>query len=183
MLNTLAGIIASSGGAAAGGDYESIATVTVGSGGATTINFNSIPSTYQHLQIRFSLTTTLNNMPLIANFNADTANNYARHYLLGQGTTVGAGAIANTNTINFFGYAIGTNTTNPTVGVIDLLDYDDTNKFKTTRTLVGMDANGSGEIVLSSGLYRSTSAITAIELAAGSDFAQYSSFALYGIKG
>jgi len=34
------------------GDFESIATVTVGAGGSSEINFTSIPSTYQHLQIR-----------------------------------------------------------------------------------------------------------------------------------
>ena len=37
---------------AAGGDFESIATVTVGGGGAASIEFTSIPGTYQHLQIR-----------------------------------------------------------------------------------------------------------------------------------
>ena len=34
------------------GSYESIATVTVGSGGAASVEFTSIPSTYTHLQIR-----------------------------------------------------------------------------------------------------------------------------------
>lgn len=33
-------------------DYDSIATTTVGAGGAASITFSSIPSTYQHLQIR-----------------------------------------------------------------------------------------------------------------------------------
>jgi hypothetical protein len=33
-------------------DFESIATVTVGGGGAATVEFTSIPGTYQHLQIR-----------------------------------------------------------------------------------------------------------------------------------
>jgi hypothetical protein len=32
--------------------YESIATVTVGGGGAATVAFTSIPATYTHLQIR-----------------------------------------------------------------------------------------------------------------------------------
>ena len=32
--------------------YESIATVSVGSGGQSSIVFSSIPSTYKHLQLR-----------------------------------------------------------------------------------------------------------------------------------
>ena len=36
------------------GDYESIATVTVGAGGSSSVTFSSIPSTYTHLQIRFT---------------------------------------------------------------------------------------------------------------------------------
>ena len=60
MLPSLIGIIASSGGVAAGGSYESIATVTSsGSGGSTDLSFTSIPSTYQHLQIAvISIVTT-----------------------------------------------------------------------------------------------------------------------------
>ena len=38
--------------------YESIQTITVGSGGASTIVFSSIPSTYAHLQIRALNITT-----------------------------------------------------------------------------------------------------------------------------
>jgi hypothetical protein len=34
------------------GDYQSIETVTVGSGGQATITFASIPATFKHLQIR-----------------------------------------------------------------------------------------------------------------------------------
>jgi hypothetical protein len=40
------GVIASSRLAAAVGDFESIATVTVGGGGAASVTFSSIPATY-----------------------------------------------------------------------------------------------------------------------------------------
>ena len=46
------GIIASSKAVAVPNSYESIATVTVGSGGTSEINFTSIPATYTHLQLR-----------------------------------------------------------------------------------------------------------------------------------
>jgi hypothetical protein len=67
-------------------------------------------------------------------------------------------------------------------GIVDILDYANTNKYKTLRALAGVDFNGSGRVGLTSGLWQSTSAINAITLE-GSSFVQYSSFALYGIKG
>jgi hypothetical protein len=69
--------------------------------------------------------------------------------------------------------------------VCDILDYRDTNKFKTIRTIGGFDNNGSGVVSLRSGVYRSTNAITSIKLFnnPGNNFAQYSSCALYGVKG
>jgi len=65
------------------------------------------------------------------------------------------------------------------------LDYANTNKNKTIRTLGGQDANGSGEVVFISGLWmNSSTAVNAITLVlpGGGNFAQYSSFALYGVK-
>ena len=70
--------------------------------------------------------------------------------------------------------------------VIDILDYANVNKYKTTRTLGGAELNqASSEIVFQSGLWRSTNAITSIGFteATGSNFEQYTQFALYGIKG
>jgi N-methylhydantoinase A/oxoprolinase/acetone carboxylase beta subunit len=54
------GIIASSK-LSAVGDFESIATVTVG---GTSITFSSIPSTYTHLQIRILVSGPANNPAL-----------------------------------------------------------------------------------------------------------------------
>ena len=65
--------------------------------------------------------------------------------------------------------------------IVDILDYANTNKYKTMRALDGFDANGSGYAVLWSGNWRSTSAVSTITITGGT-FAQYSSFALYGIK-
>jgi len=72
------------------------------------------------------------------------------------------------------------------VVVIDILDYANTNKYKTTRALAGLDINAAGGfIALRSGNWRNTNAITTITLKPESSriFAQYSQFALYGIKG
>jgi hypothetical protein len=67
--------------------------------------------------------------------------------------------------------------------IIDILDYANTNKYKTQRSLGGNDRNGAGYIDFSSGNWRNTNAITSIDIKAlyGTGFAQYSHFALYGI--
>lgn len=180
MLNSLIGIIASSGGVTSTNSYESIATTTVGVGGTSTITFSSIPSTYQHLQIRaFTIGSSDNYFTIRAN--SDTGSNYAYHQLTGDGTSVTAGAGSSTSTM-FSGQGSGSSS-NGAVAVVDLLDYANTNKFKTFRTLTGYDINSVGGIWYRSGLWQNTNAVNNITLVSGGTFAQYSSFALYGIKG
>lgn len=165
--------------------YESIATVTVGAGGASTISFSSIPSTYQHLQIR-GISNSGDASYIAAQFNADTGSNYSNHAIYGDdsGTLV---AQATAPATNFFvsrsnysaGNIFGT-------GICDILDYTNTNKYTTTRTLAGNDSNGTagGVVFVSSGSWRNTAAVTSILIYPTSgSFRQYSSFALYGIKG
>jgi hypothetical protein len=71
------------------------------------------------------------------------------------------------------------------VAVCDILDYTNTNKYKTVRSLSGHDQNGSGYVTLMSGSWRNTAAITSITIlrdSGGANLTQYSQFALYGIK-
>jgi len=161
-------------------DYDSISTVIVGSGGSSSIVFSSIPSTYSSLQIRFSATSTSGTALLLRVNNLSTAS-YARHALYGNGATTAAGNNFNTDPY-IYGYSGSITATNPTVGIIDILDYQDTSKNKTVRCLIGNDKNGSGVIEYTSLLYPSTSAISTLELYGGANFNQYSKFALYGIK-
>ena len=171
------------------GSYESISTATVGAGGASTISFTSIPSTYKHLQIRYSghLVGTANDYAsLWMQFNSDTSANYSYHRLYGTGSA--AFSDASTNQTRALTTWIPDNLTQSLsygASVIDILDYTDTNKYKTIRDLGGFDLNGSGIVALFSGLWMNTSAITSISLVSSQsqNFAQYSQFALYGIKG
>jgi hypothetical protein len=183
MLNTISGLLGDGAGVAT--SYESISTTTVGAGGALSVTFSSIPSTYTHLQIRgFNRDTTVisGSQVLTVQFNGDTAANYSLHRLTADGATAAAAGSASTSN-----FVVGTTIANVanTFGtfVLDILDYKDTNKYKTARTLEGSDANGTGIVALRSGSWRSTSAITSISLTpTGTGIAQYSSFALYGIK-
>lgn len=180
-MSPILGIIASSKFAAVG-DFESIATVTVGSGGAANVEFTSIPGTYTHLQIRLiSSNTGANNQSSTLIFNSDTGSNYSYHRLYGTGSGTGADAAANASGILV---AVETNTSS-TFGasIIDVLDYKNTDKYKTVRSLTGWENNSDGRLFFLSGNWRSTSAITSIKITPQTNnFAQYSHFALYGCK-
>ena len=157
--------------------------VQVGSGGSSTIEFTSIPSTYKHLQIRgIGRTTSGNSVDFRIRMNSDTGSNYARHSIRGEGTAVSAEGNASQvymwldraipGAADIFGGVI-----------VDILDYANTNKYKTMRGLAGNDRNGAGVIALSSGLWMSTSAITSLTITLETgNFTQYSSIALYGCK-
>ena len=190
MLNTIFGSL-SEGVAASTNSYESISTVTIGSGGASNIEFSSIPSTYTHLQIRCSAEGADGSGPgamsIDVVINSDTGANYSRHRLYGDGSSVGADG-GGSQTDMFGGLLNYSASVNNIFGaaVIDILDYANTNKYKTLRSLSGYDANGSGYAMFLSGLWQSTSAITNIKIYPDNrsyTLRQYSSFALYGIKG
>jgi hypothetical protein len=116
-----------------------------------------------------------------------SSSGYSYHNFRGTGSTVtagGAGSLDRTypalslcssgsGFTNIFG-----------AGIIDILDYANTNKYKTIRTLFGVDGD-SNRIGLSSGSWQNTAAITSISLKDqnGGNFVQYTSVALYGIKG
>jgi hypothetical protein len=188
-VSPILGIIASSKLTAAAGDYESIATVSVGSGGSASISFTSIPADYTHLQIRYSAhleDTTSDYAALWMQFNSDTGANYSYHRLYGNGSAASAdAATSQTKVLTTWTPDNVTQSLSYGASIIDILDYANTNKYKTIRNFGGFDLNGSGIVALFSGLWMSTSAITSISLVSSNseNFAQYSHFALYGIKG
>jgi len=161
------------------GSYDSLATVTVPSGGAASITFAGIPTGYKHLQIRTSYNTITNPDNIGMTLNGSVTPSRA-HYVYGNGTS----ALAGDTTSNLFTIQAGASSTTMYGMVIDLLDYSNTNKNKTLRALGGGDFNGSGVVWLSSALYATTSAITSLTLqgSGGQSLTQYSQFALFGVK-
>jgi hypothetical protein len=118
-------------------------------------------------------------------FNSDTGANYAEHGLYGDRATVAAYGVANASASNVYRIAGGSAPSNVQGAIIiDILDYANTNKYKTLRSLGGVDANTSGgNLYFNSGLWMNTAAIDNIVLTPIGSFQQYSSLALYGIKG
>jgi hypothetical protein len=197
LLNVISGLL--SGGAAAGGgtSYESIATVTVGSGGTSYIEFTSIPSTFKHLQLRGISQTnraTYNTSALKVVLNGDTAANYSSHILSSDpaspSTSAVAGGAASQTSIAELSTSSSVASNVFGASVVDILDYTNTNKYKTIRFLSGADTNGAasgyaGWIGFGSGAWLNTTAVTNVRFYPqfGTTINQYSSFALYGIKG
>jgi hypothetical protein len=170
--------------------YDSLSSVTVPSGGATSVSFVGIPSGYQHLQLRCFARTNYSTgsdyFPVI--LNGDTTTTYRTHQLFGVGSGTPT-ANAYTDTTNgMYAQRIGGNPQAYFGGVIiDLLDYASVTKNKVMRSFGGVDFNGTaeGQVYFNSGLYLvSNTAISTITLNGGSGgtFLQYSQFALYGVK-
>lgn len=177
-----------------GGAFESIATVTVGSGGASSITFSDIPAGFQHLQVRAQTRNTQNvgGDNVVMHFNSDTTyTNYRSHYLDGNGTAAAAGTFQltwATGTVIAENVADALYTSSIFSGiVVDILDYASTSKYKTIRSLAGSDNNGSGRIAVCSAVWMSTSAVTGLTVKCypgnvSSTLAQYSTVALYGVR-
>ena len=160
--------------------YESIQTINVTTP-VTSVTFTSIPSTYTHLQIRM---TTKDNTGLASQsirINSDSGANYAWHRTVGTGS----GTAASTGLSSQNQAIIGISDAQFGNTIMDILDYKNTNKYKTIKSLSGFDNNGSGWIGQWSGLWINTAAITDIQIMTGllsQAWTQYSTFALYGIK-
>ena len=175
--------------------FESIATAN-GTGSSSVITFSSIPSTYQHLQIRFIAKNSINQnwangSRLFIRFNSDTGSNYAWHKLAGDGSAASTGNGASQSNI-YTDYCVAANGSSITnvhgAGIIDIHNYAVSVQYKTVRTFTGSVADSASyypAIGLTSGLWMNTSAITSITLTdeSSSNFLTSSTFALYGIKG
>lgn len=161
-----------------------IQTITVGAGGVSSVTFSNIPQNYEHLQLRFfgNSSSTGNSFAMRANGGVSTGQpNAYWHYLTGNGSSVYAGS-ASDNSTKLYGAYVGT-TANPVAGIAEILDYTNTNKYKVAKIISGSDSNGSGETMMLSCTYASTTAVTSLYVfPTGGTFTQYSHFALYGIK-
>lgn len=163
------------------GAYDALWSTTL-TASSSSIDISGIPGEYKHLQIRASWVKSAQ-ADIYMRFNSDTGTNYSYHVVRGQGTSG----------VSAYGYATQSqmaiqwngspDTNTPAVFIQDILDYSNTNKFKTIRTLAGFDNNTDGEVDFFSGNWRNTNAVNSISIyPASGSFAQYSSFALYGVK-
>jgi hypothetical protein len=183
-----AGLLGGAGAPASSTSYESIATVNVGILGASSIDFTSIPSTYKHLEVRAIMRTNRVNAgdAVYVRVNSVSSAAYSGHRLEGNGSSASSTGAANETSITLNRVSAVNDAANVFgAAVVQVLDYADTNKNKTLRALVGYDTNSDGVIGFDSGAWYNTSAITSLSILPlnATGFVQYSSFALYGIRG
>jgi hypothetical protein len=165
--------------------FTLISAVTVGSGGAATIDFTSIPSTYTDLVLKASLRGPTgyasDTMDTYLRFNGTTTN-YSDRLLYGTGSA--AASLSETLTgINF--RVVGQNSTASTFGNAEIYIA---NYAGSTNKSVSVDAvteNNATSVLtqLEAGLWSNTAAINQITLVPfTTGFAQYSTAYLYGVS-
>jgi hypothetical protein len=167
--------------------YDALSAVTL-SEATSSVTFAGIPAEYDHLQIRVLARNSSANsaVAFYARYNSDTGSNYYLYHLIaGTGSGTPGSNAGGAGTEMLWGDTIGTTGLASAFGtsIIDILDYSNTNKNKTSRVLYAQEQNGGGTIAFASNLWRSTAAVNYITLFSGiGNFAQHSSFALYGVK-
>ena len=159
--------------------YEKIATTTLGSA-ASSIDFTSIGSGYTDLRLILSAIGNFNGVGL--RFNSDSGSNYSMTRLTGDGSTAGSYALQNQTRINLGGFSVASSATIPIFIDLNIFSYAGST-YKTWLDQLSFDKNGSGDTAALVGLWRSTSAITEINLTnmGGGNFNAGSTATLYGI--
>jgi len=166
--------------------YELIANNTLSSAAAS-VTFSAIPGTYTDLVLRASIRGTRASFAfalLYAEFNGDTATNYSRIQLSGNGSAA-ASYINSSQTKTGIGEITASTATANTFNSIEIYIPSYTvSQNKPIGTFNAQENNNTtAYIAATAGLWRNTNAITSIKLTPSSDsFDIGSSFFLYGIK-
>lgn len=158
--------------------YNKIATVTVGSGGAATIDFQNIPATYTDLCLKVSLRDTFSGTGDYALISVNGSSTSGK-YLNGNGSSTSSGAAA------IVEYP-GAGATSSTFGNGELYfsNYTSSNNKSFSIDSVTENNGTTAYADLSAGLWSNTAVITRITITPGNTatFVQYSTATLYGIK-
>ena len=162
--------------------YTLIASSTVGSGGASSIDFTSIPSTYTDLvlicSLRVSRASTVNNT--VIKFNGSSSS-YSEKVLYGSGSSAGSYSDTQIYDVN--------NAANSTANTFANSQFYIPNYAGSANKSVSNDSVSENNATsatsqLVAGLWSNTAAITSISLTdySGTNFVQYSTAYLYGVK-
>lgn len=154
--------------------YEPIATTTLGSA-QSSVSFSSF-SGYTDLVLVFQAKLTTSNA-IKLQYNSDTNSNYSYTRLYGVGS--GSGNADGASNTSYFdaGYS-ASNTVNQ---IIQIMNYANTSTYKTALSRASTE--GGSQVFANVWLWRSTSAITSIQIAGASgNLDTGSTFTVYGVK-
>lgn len=162
-------------------NMELIETKTVGAGGASSIQFTSIPQTYTDLKVVVSFRGTSAELYEVTalRFNGVNANLSSRT-LEGNGSSAGSP----NNGYIYFGSGNGANTTANTFSNMEayIPNYTSSNYKSVSIDAVGENNATTIYMQLTAGLWANTAAITSIEIVPTGNFVQHSTASLYGIS-
>ena len=163
--------------------FVKIATVTVGAGGASTIDFVSIPSTYTDLCLKFSLRTSRGTFAsdlVRVDFNGSSSSQSLR-LLEGAGTSVSSFSLSTTQVASGTTSVSTANTFSN--GELYIPNYTSSTHKSISSDSVTENNSTNGPLYLVAGLWSNTAAITRITLTDVNSaiIQQYSTATLYGI--
>jgi hypothetical protein len=169
--------------------YVAIATVTVGSGGAASMEFASISGTYTDLLLRVSGRNNDNgsvNSPILMEINSLTTG-YSNRYIYGNGASAFSATNGYTNFNKLFGGEVnGNSSTASTFGSSDIYipNYAGSNAKSMSVDAVSENNATTAYPVLAALLSSNTGAITNIKVYPynATNWLQYTTATLYGIK-
>lgn len=169
--------------------YELIASVTVGAGGASSIDFTSIPTTYTDLVVKLNLRNTATGSPrgwAFVRLNNDSSAIYDERMVYTTNGTSAASASNSNGTEISWNPVVGASATSNTFSnnLIYIPNY--TGSSNKSFSIDAVTENNATEValVMNACIWRSTSAINRITItgASSSTLAEYSTGYLYGIK-
>lgn len=172
--------------------HDLISSVTVGSGGAATISFTSIPQTYTDLILELSSRgeSSVNRIEVYVKINNNTSSIYSSRRIQGydSNSVLSAQSTEVAPTSNgSFGRSNGNTSTANTFGSLKLYIPNYTSSNNKSMSVDWVQENNSStdwSVGFSAASWASSSAITELVFSAesGLDFAQHSTAYLYGIK-
>jgi len=172
---------------------QPLQTVTVGSGGVSSITFNNIPQTYTDLKVLMSVRSSFATgtdafyMRVGVGGSMDGSSVYSNTRLYGNGSVAASDRYSgHTETFYYAAVPAGGVTSNTFSNAeIYISNYTSSNYKQIMLDNVSENNSASTnlELDLIAGLYRGTGAITNLQfnLFNGGNFVQYSTFALYGV--
>jgi hypothetical protein len=164
-----------------------IQTVTVGSGGASSIDFTSIPQTYTDLVLVTSLrsTDTSSNWGAAGiRFNGDSGSNYFAIEVYGTGSAAGSGGGSASTSMNAARpNSNGTTASTFSSASLYIPNYTSSNQKSTSEDSVTENNATAALSPLVAGRWTGTSAITSMVLTPSGGFSwmQHSTATLYGV--
>jgi hypothetical protein len=162
--------------------YTLISSVTVGSGGAATISFTSIPATYTDLVIKFSGNSSAQT-PRIR-FNNLSSSIYSERLLYGQGASAAGASNASATYFDWVALCVNNGANFFGNSEFYIPNYaGNNNKTVLSDSVTEVNSATGNNLYLNAGLWADTAAITSIEFFFGSgNFLQYTTAYLYGIS-